>query len=395
MKEYTNKRLQKLAKEVEEVEAKLQGKEFSESEIAKLYAHADKEKAKLDELESKGAKGEDTFDFSLLIEEGYLKAIRTIYEERLKLKETGSYRKPKHLVNASTNIRPLTIEKASLFSSLDETQIAKAKTPPMMGLDLTRGERKLVNCFSMILHQRSQTIDDKSLNYYSGDTDKPKRAKYVNNDIIAPLPELRLTLYELTKVYSRKDNPSGRDMKIVNTLLEGLLHKTYYVELDPIEYKDRNNQKQKVSWRGRIALFMLGATDNGELLIQLNSIFALQIRDFYVNYPINHDELLEEASLKLSKSRVIPNGVYIFIEYLASRRGVNHSYRHPIYKSNLYEKINYKWAKESRITMLEDNINRGIDIAKEIGLLEKCEEITGATGEIMYVFYTRKDWIKR
>ena len=390
-----DKKLEKLKKEIEEIEAKLGNRKLADSELKTLFAHADKKKAEIEALERKRGKAMETPEYSLLLEENYLEALRKIYQERIKGKETGSFRKPKHLVNASTNIRPLTIEKASLFSSLDETQIAKAKTPPMMGIDLTRGERKLVNCFSMILHQRSQTIDDKSLNYYSGDTDKPRRVKYVNNDIIAPLPELRLTLYELTKVYSRKDNPSGRDMKIVNTLLEGLLHKTYYVELDPIEYRDRNNQKQKVSWRGRIALFMLGDTDNGELLIQLNSIFALQIRDFYVNYPINYDELLEEANLKLSKSRVIPNGVYIFIEYLASRRGVNNSYKHEIYKSTLYEKINYKWAKRSKIKELNENIERGINIAKEIGLLEKYEEITGSTGEIKYIFHTRKDWIKR
>ena len=140
---------------------------------------------------------------------------------------------------------------------------------------------------------------------------------------------------------------------------------------------------------------MLGKVDNGEVLIQLNSLFALQIRDYYVNYPINFDELLENSYLELYNSGRVSTGVYVFIDYLASIRGAKNIYKHEIYKSNLYEKINYKWLRESRKAKLEETINRGIEVAQRIGLLEKYEEVAGATGEIKYIFYTRKDWIKK
>lgn len=317
-------------------------------------------------------------------------------EAKLEAEKIGSYRKPKHLVNAMTQLRPLTNKDASLFSGLDETVAPKFKTPLMIGLELSRGERKLVNCFSLMLHQRSQTIDASKDNYFSGETSNPTFQRYTsNNDIVAPKPELRFTLYELSKVYTRKVNPSGRDIKIVRELLESLLHKTYYVELENIEYKDKNGDAKRVSWRGKIALFMLGEVDNGEVLIQLNSLFALQIRDYYVNYPINFDELLENSYLELYNSGRVSTGVYVFIDYLASIRGAKNIYKHEIYKSNLYEKINYKWLKESRKAKLEETINRGIEVAQRIGLLEKYEEVAGATGEIKYIFYTRKDWIKK
>lgn len=316
-------------------------------------------------------------------------------KKRLKEAQTGSYRKPKHLVNAMTQLRPLTNKGASLFNGLDETVAPKFKTPLMIGLELSRGERKLVNCFSLMLHQRSQTIDASKDNYFSGDTNNPTFERYSSDDIIAPKPELRFTLYELSKVYTRKANPSGRDIKIVRELLESLLHKTYYVELEKIEYKDKNGDAKRVSWRGKIALFMLGKVDNGEVLIQLNSLFALQIRDYYVNYPINFDELLENSYLELYNSGRVSTGVYVFIDYLASIRGAKNIYKHEIYKSNLYEKINYKWLRESRKAKLEETINRGIEVAQRIGLLEKYEEVAGATGEIKYIFYTRKDWIKK
>lgn len=316
-------------------------------------------------------------------------------KKRLEEERKGSYRKPKHLVNAMTQLRPLTNKDASLFSGLDETVAPKFKTPLMIGLDLSRGERKLVNCFSLMLHQRSQTIDASKDNYFSGETNNPTFERYSSDDIIAPKPELRFTLYELSKVYTRKVNPSGRDIKIVRELLESLLHKTYYVELENIEYKDKNGDAKRVSWRGKIALFMLGEVDNGEVLIQLNSLFALQIRDYYVNYPINFDELLENSYLELYNSGRVSTGVYVFIDYLASIRGAKNIYKHEIYKSNLYEKINYKWLRESRKAKLEETINRGIEVAQRIGLLEKYEEVAGATGEIKYIFYTRKDWIKK
>ena len=180
-------------------------------------------------------------------------------KKKKELEQKGSYRKPKHLVNATTGVRPIKDKEISLFSGLDET-VATFKTPPMLGLDLTRGERKLVNCFSLLLQERSQTINSKELNYFSGDTNKPKLSSY-GSDIVAPNPELRTTLYELSKVYTRKDNPSGRDMKIVRELLKSLMHKTYYVELNPISYKDKAGEPKSVTWRGRVTLFMLGTTE--------------------------------------------------------------------------------------------------------------------------------------
>ena len=196
-------------------------------------------------------------------------------------------------------------------------------------------------------------------------------------------------------MYHRKDKVSGGEQTVVKNLLKSLMHKTYYVEFNPITYKDKAGEPKSVTWRGRVTLFMLGTTDNkGELFIQLNSIFALQIRDYYVNYPIDFDAQLEDASLKLYDSNRVANGIYIFIDYLASVRGAKGIYKHEIYKSNLYEKVNYKWLKESRKTLLEENITKGIEVALEIGLLEKWEEVIGATGEKKYIFYTRKEWIK-
>ena len=42
MKEYTNKKLEKLQKEIEEIEAKLGSRKLADSELKILFAHADK-----------------------------------------------------------------------------------------------------------------------------------------------------------------------------------------------------------------------------------------------------------------------------------------------------------------------------------------------------------------
>ena len=320
-------------------------------------------------------------------------------EEKLQEEQKGSYRKPRHLVSAMTQIRPANDKKEiGLFSEMDETELSKIKTPPIIGLDLTRGERKLVNCFSLMLHERSNTYNSEAKDYYSGDTKNPEIVHY-SDKISAPSPELRFTLYELTKVYSRKDKPSGGEIRVVRNILEKLVRKSYYIELNPLSHKGRNGENIKVRWRGMQPLLILGdvldGDTKGELLIQLNAIFAVQIRNYYVNYPINFDQLLEEAYLKSYESNRPPSGVYIFIDYLAENRGVKGIYKHEIYKSNLYKLINYKWLERSKLKELNDAISKGIEVAQKIGLLEKWEEVTGATGEIKYVFYTNKEWIKR
>ncbi len=248
-----------------------------------------------------------------------------------------------------------------------------------------------------MLHQRSQTIDASKDNYYAGETSNPTFERYTsNNDIVAPKPELRTTLYEITKLYTNKSNPSGGELDVVKNVLFSLFHKGYNLRLTPTIYKENGEKPKRVTWLDKLSLFSIGTTENkNELYIHLSSFFALQIRNYYVNYPIDFSLRLEDAYSKLYPNKRATIGVSVFIDYLASVRGIKNIYRHETYKSTLYKIINYKWLERSKIKELKEVVKIGIDIAKEIGLLEKYEEVTGITGELKYIFYTRKDWIKR
>lgn len=319
--------------------------------------------------------------------------------QKKEAEKIGSYRKPRHFVEAINQKKTLRKEERTLFSNIKEDALTnEIKIPPIIGVSLTRSERKLTNCFSIMLQQRSNTYDEKSKDYYSGDNKNPRIVKY-GDKVTAPIPELKFTHFELTKAYTGKENPSGKEMQIVENILNGLLSKTFLIEREVI-YRDKKTKENiKYMFRGHEPLIIMGeridkSDENRDktqdLIIALNSLFVLQIRDFYVTYPMDIDQRIEEAY----GSKKVPDAIYTFIDYLASLRGVKRNYTHEIYKSNLYKKISEKWLQESRLKMLEERTLKAIEVAQKIGLLENWEEIDGATGEKKYIFKTNKTWIK-
>jgi hypothetical protein len=394
-----DKKIEKLQKEIEEIEAKLGGHKLAETELKILFAHADKKREEIEALERERGKEMETLEYSSLLEEDYLNALRKIYEERLKGTKIGSYRKPRHFVEAINQRKALKREERTLFSNIKEDALTnEIKIPPIIGVSLTRSERKLTNCFSIMLQQRSNTYDEKSKDYFSGDSKNPRIVKY-GDKVTAPIPELKFTHFELTKAYTGKENPSGNEMQTVENILNGLLSKTFLIEREVI-YRDKKTKEDiKYMFRGHEPLIIMGqridkSDENRDktqdLIIALNSLFVLQIRDFYVTFPMDIDQRIEEAY----GSKKVPEAIYTFIDYLASLRGVTRNYTHEIYKSTLYKKISEKWLQESRLKMLEERTLKAIEVAQKIGLLENWEEVDGATGEKKYIFKTNKTWIK-
>ena len=130
-----DKKLEKLQK-VREIEAKLGNRKLADSELKTLFAHADKKKAEIEALERERM---ETLEFSLLLEENYLEALRKIYQARIKGVETGSYRKPRHFVEAINQRKALRKEDRTLFSNIKEDALTnEIKIPPIIGVSLTK-----------------------------------------------------------------------------------------------------------------------------------------------------------------------------------------------------------------------------------------------------------------
>ena len=70
-----DKKLEKLQKEIEEIEAKLGNRKLADSELKTLFAHADKKKAEIEALERERGEEMETLEYSLLLEENYLEEI--------------------------------------------------------------------------------------------------------------------------------------------------------------------------------------------------------------------------------------------------------------------------------------------------------------------------------
>lgn len=324
---------------------------------------------------------------------------KSLKEREEKLKEPGSYRKSRHLVEALNQRKALEgTSRIDFKSEIKNTIDLGVKVPSIIGINLTRGERKLTNCFSIMLQQRSNTYDDKEKDYYSGDNKNPITKSY-GTKVTAPKPELKFTHFELTKTYTNKEQPSGKDMQIVKNILDGLVYKTFLIERNVVYRNDKTGEDIPYMFRRHEPLIMIGERvdksdqsrdKSQDIIVALNPLFVLQIRNFYVTYPIDIDQRIEEAY----GSKRVPEAVYIFIDYLASLRGVAHNYTHEIYKSTLHQKLNEKWLQESRLTKLEEITSKAIEVAKKIELLENWKEVDGATGERKYIFKTKKEWIK-
>jgi hypothetical protein len=271
------------------------------------------------------------------------------------------------------------------------------------GIDLTASEHKIIYAICKLLHNKSQTKDPTREDYYTGDAG----ALMVSSKSIeapgekVPAPRIYCTLYEITREYSGGGNPSGKQIENVESILTDLKEKNFR-----FTYKQTIKKKGKTIERaitGERALLHIDlATEKvgkeetlREKIITLEPIFRNQIESKFLLYPQDHIKRIEEAW----GSKKAPSIVYSMVDYLNQIRSGKQpkgrsagEIRHSIYVSNLYKKIDPKTLDKGRKTRLKTNIEKALDLCKQIKLLVDYEIGTGKTGEKMYIFYINKEW---
>lgn len=320
-------------------------------------------------------------------------------------KGKGWYKKAGHLTDQILKFNYPKEETAqlSIFDTLQhETRIdietAKVEvTEVVEGIKLSPSEQKLVDCLCKLLHERSQTTDPNSKDYFSGNGGY--ELDDYGGDKNTPAPKLVFTLYELAKEYKGGDYVGGKDIENIKAILQALDSRRFlfsYVETTPKKGGGRIERKIE-DFRKLLHILKLSETeyskDNIELskreetVIVLSPIFRRQIERKFILYPndITRRTIIAYGSHNISDT-TLKLREYLMRE-LSSKR-----YKPEIYLDKLYYQLNEKWMKESRKKKVKEFTDKALETCMMLGLLISYEIKTGATGEPKIVFTLNHEW---
>ena len=382
-----DKKLEKLKKEIEEIEAKLGNRKLADSELKILFAHADKKKAEIEALEKKRGKEMETPEYSLLLEENYLEALRKIYKERLKGDKNGNYRVSGHLIDQRLKYTFPTDNLPSIFDELKEATIEDMIEygVEVEGIRLTATETKIVDCLCKLL-------------------DKSRASTKYNESSSTELaenvaPKLFFTLYELTREYKGGESVSGKDVANVKTILEELSYKSFLIRYKEVTTNRKTKEKtikeiEQVRSLIHIDKAPLTKEKEGvenykkvETVVNLHPIFLRQIDSKFILYPndINKRTIVAYGSHNVSDMALRLRD-YLMREISSKRK------KSEIGLEKLYYLLNEKWMNESRKKRVKEGTEKAIETVKNMGLITSHEITTNVKGEPKVVFHLNKAW---
>ena len=245
--------------------------------------------------------------------------------------------------------------------------------------------KRAVTALALLLAEKSQITDPEKRNYYTGNA----IAKAKSNTEV-PVPAFRCSIYEFAKKFSGKKAPSGTHIKHAIGVLKRLEdQKFFYRYVATFTTKGKKSDPKELVRSGYRPLIYLddleiktvGGDIKKEIVIELNPIFIDQIQTKYILAPRNLIELMIQASPSQNIPSSSQNLMYYFMRSYSSK-----SYTGKIYIDNLYktiDQINYENKRKSR---LENNLKNGLELCKNMGLLNSWSIETGATGKLMLVY---------
>lgn len=265
------------------------------------------------------------------------------------------------------------------------------------GIRLSPAEHKLIDCVNKILHDKSQHIDEKEKNYYTGNLE-PEIVNYGNIEALAP--RLSFTLYQLTKEYKGGQQITGKDVENVKELLRALAFKKFLITYKRVIHNPEGGRKeQKIeTYASLLQIIYLEEThidknenitdQKKETIVLLNPIFKDQIDSKYISYPtdINRRTIIAYGSHNLSESAIRLRD-YLLRE-LSSKR-----YTPEIGLDKLPFVLGFdKWIKEGRKAKIKAYTEKAIECVINLELVEKVDYQTDSKGGKKIIFSLNKEW---
>ena len=341
----------------------------------------------IEALERKRGKAMETPEYSLIIEENYLEALRKIYKERLKGDKNGNYRVSGHLIDQRLKYTFPTNNLPSIFDELKEATIEDMIEygVEVEGIRLTATETKIVDCLCKLLDEsRARTKYNESSSTELAENVAPK---------------LFFTLYELTKEYKGGESVSGKDVANVKTILEELSYKSFLIRFKEVTTNRKTKEKtikeiEQVRSLIHIDKATLTKEKEGverykkvETVVNLHPIFLRQIDSKFILYPndINKRTIVAYGSHNVSDMALRLRD-YLMREISSKRE------KSEIGLEKLYYLLNEKWMNESRKKRVKEGTEKAIETVKNMELITSHEITTNVKGEAKVVFHLNKAW---
>jgi hypothetical protein len=332
------------------------------------------------------------------------KKLQKLEKQLDKKEKKGSYNVSGHLIDQRLKYNYPKEGALDLFSHLQESTIQKIEergersSEVVWGIKLDPAETKVVDTLCKMLHKKSQNLEPKEDNYYTGN----KKAVVVKNkeeNILAP--KLGFTLYEFTKEYLDTDRKiGGKDIENAIEVLTRLSSKSFLVK-----YKEESSIRGGGTRIKEIELFekiinlpTLRQTDYSkegieiskkeEKLVILHPIFRSQIDSKFIKYPADINSRTALAYGSQNVSLITINLRDYLMRYLSTK-----TYTPQIMAEKLYYQVAEKFMKESRKTRVKKDLEKAIQSLLKLELLKSYEiQPSKTTGEPMYIFTINKDF---
>ena len=342
------------------------------------------------------------------------KAISPLVIIRDEPKPTSKFRRSGHLsdqiLKTSYSQPPA---QPSLFEMLEKSTLEKITNEGSgielinrkgEGIQLSKGEYKLLLAISKLLHDKSQTKDSKLDTFYAGDRGSDLTAiSTKDGSLQLKSPKIGITPYELAREYNGDRAPGGSVIKEVSRMVldladdpdkKALIRYTRTVDLGRGKTREyfieSFDSLLKIATGGyRDSLNGETVDEKKEIEVYLHPIFIDQIDRKYTELPVDITKRMIEAYGATNVSEIAIK----LVEYLArAYSGRPRDFKTEIYEEKLYGIIAGNYVREGRRSLIATYFEKAIETAKGIRLLKSCETVTGATGKPKFIFTLYESW---
>ena len=280
-----------------------------------------------------------------------------------------------------------------------------------IGICLTPSEDKLINAIYKLLHDKSETRDTHSENFYGGNV-PGQVVSYGGHE--APSAYLKIKPSELYKEYLSKEDYSGKEIDNVKSVLQCLAKKQFLIIYDR-QRKIQNGKKIETRTDRieafqsliQIVTYIEDLTDieikkldegsgedireqKGELVIALNPLLTDQINSKYVEYP---PDINRRTIIAAGGHRHVTESINALRDYMI-RELSNKRHKPEINADKLPYLLKLgTYVEQYRKKLIKERIEGAINTVKRLGIIQTVEMQIGAEGQEKYVFTLNPDFL--
>ncbi len=281
-----------------------------------------------------------------------------------------------------------------------------------MGINLAPAENKLVSALIKLLNDKSNIQNSKLENYYKGNADHPSLVKnYGGTGIDVTAPVIKFKPAELYKAYLDGHDYSGSEIKYIKNMVDELARRNFLISYERkrkvvrggkeeiltdliedfqplfkiIRYTPDLNEEELDSYK-KNRQSSEKFEQKGEYLLALNPIFVDQIDQKYVEFPRDIEKRTNEAA---GGAKKVTEADIALRDWILRELSNGRTY----FEIN-EEKLPYTlklntYIRDCRKKLIKERIDRAIQVAKNLGILDKVVTEINRSGQPKLCFYLK------